>query len=163
MARSVCVRRLSRTSREAAIARAGHLPFGRPGASPIAAVRLSCAFRAAPPASGTPSRRGQCVRGGEQACNGRRLSRVRDIKFLEGGTIRASRRPRCHGAAQAWQARSEGPDASAGVVRGVCAPWWRHHQLRRARKVLARPWPSKSTEPLWTVSLRKKCPRRTRP
>ena len=108
------------------------------GRRQLAAVRSSCAFRAALPASRTNRRCGRCVYGGECARHERRLSRVRDIKFLEGGTIRASRRPRCHGAAQAWRARSEVPDASAGVVRGVCAPWWRHHQLRRARKVLAR-------------------------
>ena len=69
---SVCVRWRMRTSREAAIARAGHLPFGR---------------------------------------------------------------------RRAWRARSDGPDASVGVVRAGCAPWWRHQLLRarRARRCAARP------------------------
>ena len=63
------------------------------GASSIAAVRSSCAFRAALPASGTNRRCGRCVYGGECARHERRLSRVRDIKFLEGGTSRARPAP----------------------------------------------------------------------
>ena len=79
------------------------------GASSIAAVRSSCAFRAALPASGTNRRCGRCVYGGECARHERRLSRVRDIKVLEGGTIRRGRRLRCHGAARAWRASEHEP------------------------------------------------------
>ena len=79
------------------------------GRRQLAAVRSSCAFRAALPASGTPSRCGRYVCGGECARHERRLSRVRDIKVLEGGTIRAGRRPRCHGAARAWRAGEHEP------------------------------------------------------
>ena len=63
------------------------------GRRQLAAVRSSCAFRAALPASRTNRRCGRCVYGGECARHERRLSRVRDIKFLEGGTIRARPAP----------------------------------------------------------------------
>ena len=79
------------------------------GRRQLAAVRSSCAFRAALPASRTNRRCGRCVYGGECARHERRLSRVRDIKFLEGGTIRAGRRLRCHGAARAWRASEHEP------------------------------------------------------
>ena len=105
------IRALSLARSSIVAARAHRVP--RPhlcgGASSIAAVRSSCAFRAALPASGTNRRCGQCVYGGECARHERRLSRVRDIKVLEGGTIRRVRRPRCHGAARAWRAREHEP------------------------------------------------------
>ena len=87
------------------------------GASLIAAVRSSCAFRAALPASGT-SQCGECVRGGE--CGFKRFSShvTRDgCRACGTGRAGGGRRPRCHGAARAWRARSEGPEASVWVMR----------------------------------------------